>query len=303
MATKYWVAGSGNWHESSTNREVIDDTRAVATSHQSGYYIPYKTFSTLTSLIDSYQGNQWLGADATNQRLHADLISAYVVEKIYYENGHSAGINTDVGVRDFTFWGSNNATAFSTVTYATDTNWTQLATFNPVDFSSKTTFDEHCPFNYPDPKYLLVQNSTAYRYYAFKFANNWGNSLYMGPRKIYLYTISDEHWATSSGGTASFFNKPTAFDDVVFDSASSNANYQCTLNQLTVLETIACNNLSISNPSSGQVTITGSDLQKIDLEGIYSGTGTFVFDTARLRYRPKMKSISSISNISSIKFS
>ncbi len=41
-----------------------------------------------------------------------------------------------------------------------------------------------------DPKYITVTNSTAYRYYAFKFADAYGSIYYMGVRRIELQTVS-----------------------------------------------------------------------------------------------------------------
>ena len=87
------------------------------------------------------------------------------------------------GVKDFTFWGSNNSTAFETLTNGTDTDWTQLT-------CDATQFDSHVASNVADPKYSVVTNTTAYRYYAFKFANNWGGlgTGFMSLRRVVLQT-------------------------------------------------------------------------------------------------------------------
>jgi len=42
-----------------------------------------------------------------------------------------------------------------------------------------------------DPKFIDVDNDTAYRYYAFKFADNWGYAYNMGVRRIELQSTED----------------------------------------------------------------------------------------------------------------
>lgn len=115
----------------------------------------------------------------TNQRFHIDLGAANTIVRVYYENQRYNAYWSGTGVKSFTMWGSNEATAFAELTYATDTNWTQLTT-------SVAQFDRHTNDANADPKYFTVTNSTPYRYYAFKFANNWGTGDYMGLGKIEL---------------------------------------------------------------------------------------------------------------------
>ena len=134
-------------------------------------------------LIGIWNGNQWLSTNGnpSQQRFHIDLGKAKVVKRIYYENSHFSGSSTTTGAKNFTFQGSNSASSFAELTYATDTGWTNLTT-------SQSYFDEHAAANEPDPKYITVTNSTAYRYYAFKFADNHGYAQTMGVRRIELQT-------------------------------------------------------------------------------------------------------------------
>lgn len=166
-----------------------NDTYVKATSRWTDdegvgeYYYPWQATNPALSLIGIYPNKSWISANGqtTNQRFHIDLGSAEIVRRIYYENSHYAGGNGR-GVKDFTFWGSNNAAAFAELIYGTDTNWTQLTT-------SQSTFDQHVAADQADPKYITVTNTTAYRYYAFKFANNWPDYLYyMAVRHIALQT-------------------------------------------------------------------------------------------------------------------
>lgn len=158
------------------------DTYVKATSKRSTSYWPYYATNPAKSLVGAGDAAvSWLGNTYRLLRFHIDLGSANIVRQIYYENYHNAGLNTNRGVENFTFWGSNEATAFAQLTYITDTDWTQLTT-------SATAFDEHSGSDAPDPKYILVTNSTAYRYYAIKCEDSWGASDYVGLRRIVMQT-------------------------------------------------------------------------------------------------------------------
>ena len=134
------------------------------------------------TLTGDWINNVWVSANAsnTNQRFHIDLGSGKIIKRIYYENGHTLGGQTNAGAKNFTFWGSNTASAFSTLTYGTDTNWTQLTT-------ASSQFEQHVAADTTDPKYIAVTNTTPYRYYAFKFADAWGGN-YIATRRLTLQT-------------------------------------------------------------------------------------------------------------------
>ena len=157
------------------------DTYVKATSTYASNYCPYFATDPIKFVTDSYVNNGWMATTGsiTNQRFHIDLGSAKIIEEVYYENNHYFGTVTDRGVKNFTLWGSNSATDFADLTYANDGTWVQLTT-------DILQFEQHVESNIPNPKYIVITNSTAYRYYAFKFINNWGNSYYMGIRRIEL---------------------------------------------------------------------------------------------------------------------
>ncbi|MCK4328345.1 hypothetical protein KAX02_00725 [candidate division WOR-3 bacterium] len=158
------------------------DTYVKSTTKYSTSFWAYFATNPAKPLTGSFVNNAWQSSlnSNTNQRFHIDLGSAKIVKKIYYENCHSSGIAIDYGVQNFTFWGSNTgAGTFDDLVYANDEGWTQLT-------CSQNTFDQHSASDAVDPKYITVTNSTAYRYYAFKFADNHGNANYMGVRRIEL---------------------------------------------------------------------------------------------------------------------
>lgn len=154
-------------------------TYVKATTTYAGAYYPYQATNPVQSLTGDAVDDEWASNSATNQRFHIDLGSPKVINRIYYENSHSSGLYSNQGAKNFTLWGSNTAASFAELTYATDTGWTQLTT-------SASQFDQHTASDIADPKYITVTNTTAYRYYAFKFADNWGGSGYLGFRRIEL---------------------------------------------------------------------------------------------------------------------
>ncbi len=202
MAIKKWVEIDFMEYSSNANAQAAYATNASPTmtsqyppSHSDTYvkattkvntsYWPYFATDPALSLTGAGANNAWLSASGsyTNQRFHIDLGSAVAITKIYYENYHGTGTGTDYGVKNFTLWGSNTASAFAELTYTTDTNWTQISAG-----MSQTTFDQHAAADSADPKYITFTNTTAYRYYAFKFADNWEAvpANFMGFRRLEL---------------------------------------------------------------------------------------------------------------------
>ena len=159
-----------------------NDTYVKATEHYANYE-PYNATDPTNSVTGSSYENAWTSNTAyEDMRFHIDLGSAKVIKRIYYENHHASGSNTDYGVQNFTFWGSNTgAGSFDDLVYANDDGWTQITT-------SQATFDEHTDADEADPKYITVTNTTAYRYYAFKFADCYKGSGYMALRQVELQT-------------------------------------------------------------------------------------------------------------------
>ena len=155
------------------------DTYVKATSKATTDYWPYFATDPAKSVIGAESSNSWNGSSGsiTNQRFHIDLGSMKVIGRIYYENHHNSGADTNIGAKNFILQGSNSATAFATLTYATDTDWTQITTGQ---------FEQHVAANQADPKYILVPPHQAYRYFAIKIANNWGNGTWLGYRRVEL---------------------------------------------------------------------------------------------------------------------
>ncbi len=167
---------------------VQSDTYVKTTTKFNTNYWAYFATDPAKSLIGTYDSASWLSESVggVEQRFHIDLGSAKTIKRVYYENLHTTGTQTDTGVNNFTLWGSNTASSFAQLTYGTDTGWTEITSEN----LSQSTFDIHVGNNVADPKYIVVSNPVAYRYYAFKFADNYGNANYMGVRRIELQTLN-----------------------------------------------------------------------------------------------------------------
>jgi hypothetical protein len=170
----------------------------ATTSLTAANLYPYRATNPSLSLTGPVLTYCWMSSAlaTTSQRFHIDLGSAKVIKKIYYENFHTSGIDTNYGIKTFTFWGSNTASSFAELTYATDTGWTQLP-------CSQATFDEHAAADAVDPKYITVTNFTPYRYYAIKIADNWGSGTAMAVRRIELQTNDAAHDMTLTANAAS----------------------------------------------------------------------------------------------------
>lgn len=158
------------------------DDYVKATSYYADYCLPHFSTDPTKSLVGELAYNQWAVGSGNDQEqaFHVDLGSAKTVKRIYYENSHVGGVVTERGWKNFTFYGSNTAGDFSDLVYADTGDWVELT-------CSQNTFDQHIAADQPDPKYITVTNTTPYRYYGFKFADNWGG-ITAGIRRIELQT-------------------------------------------------------------------------------------------------------------------
>ncbi len=161
------------------------DTYVKATTKKDTDFWAYFATDPNKLLTGTGIANGWACEEGinANQRFHIDLGSAKVIKRIYYENYHNSGVSMNLGVRNFTFWGSNiGAGTFDDLVWGNDQGWTQIG--------GALQMDIHVSANQADPKYIEVVNPIAYRYYAFKFVDNYGHSTYIGVRRIELQTLN-----------------------------------------------------------------------------------------------------------------
>lgn len=159
-----------------------------ATSYYTASNAPHLATDPNRFITGASSGNCWQSASyaVTNQRFHIDLMEEKVITRIYYENFHNSGSNTDRGAKDFTLWGSNSSTAFEDLVYSHDDDWTEISL-------TDNQFGRHATKNKPDPQYIEVLSTKPYRYYAFKLQNNYGNNDHMGLRRIELQEAEYEN--------------------------------------------------------------------------------------------------------------
>lgn len=220
------------------------------------YYYVYQATNPALPLIGAANYNSWRATSTTNQRFHIDLGSPHKINYFDYNNWHDTGTNTNRGVQDFTLWGSNTASSFATTTYGTDTGWTQLT-------CSQGTFDQHVSSNTADTKRITVTNSVAYRYYAFKFANNYGGTTYMGLRRVYLGIDGSD--ATLSGDIKIAGNLTVGTNDS-FLAGSSSVTFD---GSSTISKSLSFYNVVIN--AGKTITLTSGTTQTISNNFIANG--------------------------------
>lgn len=143
-------------------------TYVKATTSYSTTFYPWFATDPTESLTGSSTSTSWMSDFVeANQRVHIDLGSAHPVKNIMYSNYHNSGTQTDRGIDNFTFWGSNTSGSFATLVYANNTGWTQLTI-------SQSFFTPHAASNTAELRNITVTNTGSYRYYAFKMADGIG---------------------------------------------------------------------------------------------------------------------------------
>ncbi len=157
------------------------DVYVKATTTGGGFQTYWATDLALSLTGVASPTTSWGASTSTNanQRFHIDLGSAKIIRRVYSENYHHIGTDVNAGVKNYILQGSNSNSSFLELTYATDTGWTTIL--------SGLQFPEHTASDVADPEFSLINNTVAYRYYAFKIADNWGRS-FMGVRHLNLQT-------------------------------------------------------------------------------------------------------------------
>lgn len=158
----------------------------ATSSNTGGGFQPYYATDPSKSLIgDAYANVAWMSDWVeVNQRFHIDLGEAKPIKNIMYSNYHNSGTQTDRGIDNFTFWGSNTSSSFTTLTYATDTGWTSLTI-------SQKFFTVHASSNTAELRNITVTNPGSYRYYAFKISDGKGTDT-LAFRRVELQTEDTE---------------------------------------------------------------------------------------------------------------
>lgn len=147
---------------------------------------PHKALDPAQPLTGDAYPYCWMSnnGQVANQRFHVDLGAALLIHKIDYVNYHNAGYDTDRGVQAFTLQGSNSSGSFAQLTYATDTGWDTIAK-SPSSLVRHTETSDTAIWN----SITVTNPATAYRYYALKLASNYGDTAYIGIRRLKFYAL------------------------------------------------------------------------------------------------------------------
>lgn len=202
-------------------------------------HAPYRATDPAASKTGSAVNTTWRSENGvnTNQRFHIDLGSPQRLAAVEYDNYHDAGGVTTRGAKNFTLWGSNEASAFADVAYSADTNWTQLS-------PSVANFDKHTTADAAETKVFTVNSSEQYRYFAFKIADNWGGASFIGLRNVSLISSLPNACALITQPSTALATPSEALvviqqEDVVASALNDNLTAWVTRTPLSIYTTLA----------------------------------------------------------------
>jgi hypothetical protein len=170
------------------------------------------------SLTWDCTGNSWYSPteDRYNYKFNIDFVTPKVIERIYYENAHEIGCGTDNGIRHVDFYGTNSSSAFINFQYDRIVDLTLL-------WSGE--FNRHVNEDVSDPNYILLSNSTPYRYYVLRILNNWGGGAGMGIRRLELQRRIYPSSSSSSTSLSSESSSESSSTEFQSSSSSSSSSF------------------------------------------------------------------------------
>lgn len=170
------------------------DTYVKATSKWGTQYEPWFGVDPSLKLLGSRGDTSWLTPSGvyTNQKFNVDLGTEEIITRFRMMNQHHAGNDTIYGIKNFTIYGTNSATAFANTTYSNTDNLTSLGDFVLDEYTTTQQWD------FQD--FDLSSNTTAYRYYVLRIADGYGTT-FIGFRQLEL--LADTKFYTTVQLTAS----------------------------------------------------------------------------------------------------
>lgn len=173
---------------------AYSDTYVKATTYYSADTYPHFATDPSTPLTGTTAGYIWSAntSEVTDQKFNVDLGVAYNLRRLYVENFHYNGTNTNEGIKTVNVYGTNSATAFANTTYS---NTDDLTLIDSIEVA------EHSAANAADPQYFTFSsNEENFRYYVLRIADNWGNTYYLAVRRIELQSEDGLAFHTMDGG-------------------------------------------------------------------------------------------------------
>ena len=126
--------------------------------------------------------NAWTSATGvyTNQKFAIWFDNPFIASYIVLNNLESSGTTTNAGIQSFCVYGSNNNIAFTNVVGFGDESY--------LIYLGAFTARQHIDADIIDPQVFTLSNTNLYQCYVLKITNNWGNTSYMGFRKIQFFS-------------------------------------------------------------------------------------------------------------------
>lgn len=149
---------------------AYSSTYVKATSEEIAPWEAFTATNPSTSLTGVSYGNEWATVDLwpdppDPQKFNVDLGEAKVVNTVRINNSHYEGGSVDYGIKTTRIYGTNSAAAFANTTYADTTDLTLLSA-DPITVAAHVLADQ------ADYQYFSFPNTTAYRYYVVRIADN-----------------------------------------------------------------------------------------------------------------------------------
>jgi hypothetical protein len=138
----------------------------------------------------------------TNVKINYDFASPVILNRLFLLN-YRQNSNFTIGVKDFSVYGTNIQSAFENTTYANTTDLVLLGTFTAnmyIDTSGQ---------------YFYINNTTPYRYYVLRIANNHGIIANIGFHHIEFQYVADSAAIDTNALNLTISN--TLFDDTFYD--------------------------------------------------------------------------------------
>jgi hypothetical protein len=147
----------------------------ASTTYSSTFNAEYATNPNLT-LVGDGSNSMWLSESGTrtNQKFSIDLGSKKYIGEFDINNAHSNGTAVEIGIKNFTLYGTNSSAAFNNTDYSNVFDLTVLGVYQAR---------VHVESNVADPETFIIEdNDTSYRYYILRIADSWEHSseIYMG---------------------------------------------------------------------------------------------------------------------------
>jgi len=138
----------------------------------------------------------WFASDGsiTNQRINIRYDSSWtphVFTRLWIENAHNSGEDTEIGIRNVLVYGSNDESITSVTDYADTTNLTLLATIEVA---------QHVGSDSADPQYFELSNPASYKVMVLRIADCWGSTDFMAIRRFVFQISLQEVSHTMDGG-------------------------------------------------------------------------------------------------------